>query len=74
MTGAIDNVQIIVDLFKKHNIKEYHIHYDGALFGGMIPFMENGPELNFETLPSILSQSVVINCRLSHAGRYFPHT
>ncbi|NLU26695.1 MAG: histidine decarboxylase [Hungateiclostridium thermocellum] len=51
MTGAIDNVQIIVDLFKKHNIKEYHIHYDGALFGGMIPFIENGPELNFETLP-----------------------
>lgn len=51
MTGAIDNVKTIVELFKKHNIKEYHIHYDGALFGGMIPFMENGPELNFETLP-----------------------
>lgn len=51
MSGAIDNVRTIVELFKEHNITKYHIHYDGALFGGMIPFMEDGPVLDFESLP-----------------------
>lgn len=51
MSGAIDNVKTIVELFRQNNITEYHIHYDGALFGGMIPFMEGGPTLDFESLP-----------------------
>jgi len=51
MTGAIDNVHTILELFNKYNITKYHIHYDAALFGGMVPFMENGPTLDFESLP-----------------------
>lgn len=51
MSGAIDNVRTIVELFKQNNIEKYHIHLDGALFGGMIPFMEDGPALDFENLP-----------------------
>lgn len=51
MSGAIDDIEKINNLFIKHNIKDYHIHCDAALFGGMIPFMEEDLGLNFKDLP-----------------------
>jgi histidine decarboxylase len=47
MKGAIDNIDKILEIFKQHNITRYYIHCDAALFGMMLPFMKNSPQVNF---------------------------
>jgi histidine decarboxylase len=51
MSGGIDDIKKIQDILKIKNIKDFYIHCDAALSGGMIPFMEEGPDINFEKLP-----------------------
>jgi len=40
MKGAVDDVNIIVEILKKNNMK-YHLHADGALMGFVLPFLYN---------------------------------
>lgn len=63
-TNAIDKVDIIDTILKKHGINNKHIHYDGALAGGMRPFMtddiakeEETPEFSFALPISSLTVS-----------------
>ncbi|MFA5108504.1 MAG: histidine decarboxylase [Candidatus Micrarchaeia archaeon] len=47
MTGAIDNVDTIVRILKKHKIK-YYIHADAALYGMVLPFCSD-VKFDFQT-------------------------
>lgn len=40
MTGAIDDIQKITKILKKHKIK-YYIHADAAFYGMILPFISN---------------------------------
>ncbi|KJH70970.1 histidine decarboxylase [Aliterella atlantica] len=45
--GAIDNLEIVVDILNRNKIQNYYIHCDGALSGMMLPFLKGAPEINF---------------------------
>jgi histidine decarboxylase len=47
MKGAIDNIENVLSILKKHQINDYHIHCDAALFGGYLPFLKDKPTLDF---------------------------
>lgn len=47
MKGAIDNIDIVLDILKRNQIQDYYIHCDGALSGMMLPFIDNAPQINF---------------------------
>ncbi len=47
MKGAIDNLDVVLDVLKRNQIQDYYIHCDGALSGMMLPFMANAPQVNF---------------------------
>jgi histidine decarboxylase len=47
MTGAIDNVERILEILEDVGIRRYHIHCDAALFGTMLPFIEGAPVFDF---------------------------
>lgn len=47
MKGAIDNLDIVIDILKRNNIQDYYIHCDGALSGMMLPFLADAPAVNF---------------------------
>ena len=52
MTGAIDSVEKILDVV--HHSKhcgEVYIHVDAALFGLMLPFVPEAPQINFNKYP-----------------------
>ena len=46
MKGAIDNIDRILEILKKRNVTQYHIHCDAALFGMMLPFITDTPQLS----------------------------
>ncbi len=45
--GAIDNLDMVLEILARNNIKDYYIHCDGALAGMMLPFLQNAPQVNF---------------------------
>lgn len=45
--GAIDSVQTVVSLLKKHSFISYYIHCDAALFGGYLPFLAKSLHIDF---------------------------
>jgi len=47
MKGAIDNLDVVLDILERNNIKDYYIHCDGALSGAMLPFLQDAPQVNF---------------------------
>ena len=47
MTGAIDSVEKIIAALQSAGIKNYYIHCDAALFGCMLPFMDDAPVFDF---------------------------
>ena len=47
MQGAIDDINKVLDILHKNQIKQYHIHCDAALFGAMLPFIANAPQIDF---------------------------
>lgn len=47
--GAIDPVADMIRLCEKYNVN-YYMHLDAALLGPMLPFMKDGPTIDF-TLP-----------------------
>lgn len=47
MKGAVDNVDDIVQSLQQSGVKYYYIHCDAALFGMMLPFIKNAPDVDF---------------------------
>jgi histidine decarboxylase len=47
MTGAIDNVERILDILTELHFTDYYIHCDAALFGSMLPFIPGAPLADF---------------------------
>lgn len=47
MKGAIDNLDVVLDILERNNIKDYYIHCDAALSGAMLPFLQDAPQINF---------------------------
>jgi histidine decarboxylase len=45
--GAIDNLDKVLEILERNNIKNYYIHCDGALSGMMLPFLRDAPQINF---------------------------
>ena len=45
--GAVDDVDSIVESLKKLGVTYYYIHCDAALFGMMLPFIKNAPDVDF---------------------------
>ena len=47
--GAVDNLDTILDIFKRtgYSEDEFFIHCDGALFALILPFIEDALEVNF---------------------------
>lgn len=45
--GAIDNLDIVVDILQRNKVKNYYIHCDAALSGMMLPFLAGAPEISF---------------------------
>lgn len=45
--GAIDNLDIVLEILERNRIQNYYIHCDGALSGMMLPFLKNAPQVNF---------------------------
>ncbi|SHM58009.1 Pyridoxal-dependent decarboxylase conserved domain-containing protein [Chryseobacterium polytrichastri] len=48
MKEAKDNVSLILDIIKKHNIEHYYIHCDAALAGAYLPLIEEDPKFDFK--------------------------
>ena len=48
MKGAIDNLDTVLAILKRNNIKKYYIHCDAALFGMTLPFIKGAPIVNFK--------------------------
>ncbi|HAG81973.1 MAG TPA: histidine decarboxylase [Cyanobacteria bacterium UBA12227] len=47
MKGAIDDLDRVVDTLEKNHIQNYYIHCDAALFGMMLPFLADSPQIDF---------------------------
>jgi histidine decarboxylase len=47
MKGAIDNLDRILEIFQRNNIKDFYIHCDAALSGMMLPYLEGAPQIDF---------------------------
>lgn len=45
--GAICDVKKILSILQEKKITEYYIHCDAALFGMMLPFIKNAPQIDF---------------------------
>ncbi|AFY41767.1 histidine decarboxylase [Nostoc sp. PCC 7107] len=46
--GAIDDLDKILEILKRHQIKDYYIHCDAALSGMILPFLDHAPQINFQ--------------------------
>ncbi|WP_051469896.1 histidine decarboxylase [Fischerella sp. PCC 9605] len=47
MKGAIDNLDVVLNILKRNQIQDFYIHCDAALSGMMLPFVANAPQVNF---------------------------
>lgn len=45
--GAIDNLDVVLEILARNNIKDYYIHCDAALSGMILPFLADAPQINF---------------------------
>ncbi|BAZ48457.1 pyridoxal-dependent decarboxylase [Nostoc sp. NIES-4103] len=46
--GAIDNLDKVLEILERHQIKDYYIHCDAALSGMILPFIDGAPQINFQ--------------------------
>ncbi|MEH2069430.1 MAG: histidine decarboxylase [Nostoc sp.] len=46
--GAIDNLDKVIEILDRHQIKNYYIHCDAALSGLVLPFLDGAPQVNFQ--------------------------
>lgn len=57
MKGAVDNVQMIHEIFEELAISNHYIHCDAALGGMILPFVKNAPAFDFSAGVDSLSIS-----------------
>lgn len=50
MKGAIDNIDMVIETLEESGFPRdrFYIHCDGALFGMMLPFLEQAPRITFK--------------------------
>ncbi|MEH1895113.1 MAG: histidine decarboxylase [Nostoc sp.] len=46
--GAIDNLDKVLEILDRNQIKNYYIHCDAALSGLILPFLDGAPQVNFQ--------------------------
>ena len=46
--GAIDNLDKVIEILERNQIKDYYIHCDAALSGLILPFLDGAPQVNFQ--------------------------
>jgi histidine decarboxylase len=46
--GAIDNLDKVLEILERNQIKDYYIHCDAALSGLILPFIDGAPQVNFQ--------------------------
>ena len=46
--GAIDNLDKVLEILERNQIKDYYIHCDAALSGLILPFLDGAPQVNFQ--------------------------
>lgn len=46
--GAIDNLDKVLEILDRYQIKNYYIHCDAALSGLILPFLDGAPQINFQ--------------------------
>ncbi|OYD87078.1 histidine decarboxylase [Nostoc sp. 'Peltigera membranacea cyanobiont' 213] len=46
--GAIDNLDKVLEILDRNQIKDYYIHCDAALSGLILPFLDGAPQVNFQ--------------------------
>jgi histidine decarboxylase len=46
--GAIDDLDKVLEILKRHQIQDYYIHCDAALSGMILPFLDGAPQVNFQ--------------------------
>ncbi|MBE9004560.1 histidine decarboxylase [Fortiea sp. LEGE XX443] len=46
--GAIDDLDKVLEILTRHQIKDYYIHCDAALSGMILPFLDGAPQVNFQ--------------------------
>lgn len=46
--GAIDNLDKVIAILERNQIKDYYIHCDAALSGLILPFLDGAPQVSFE--------------------------
>ncbi|MEH2390444.1 MAG: histidine decarboxylase [Nostoc sp.] len=46
--GAIDNLDKVLEILERNQIKDYYIHCDAALSGLILPFLDDAPQVNFQ--------------------------
>lgn len=46
--GAIDNLDKVIEILERNQIKDYYIHCDAALSGLILPFIDGAPQVNFQ--------------------------
>lgn len=51
VTGAVDDVSLIVEILEELKITDFHIHVDGALGGMLVPFIDGATPLDFSKYP-----------------------
>ena len=57
--GGIDDHKMIIRMLKQLEISDYYIHVDAALFGMLLPFIENAPKLSIgEDLKGVSSIAI----------------
>jgi len=47
MKGAIDDIDKVLEVLEQCHVNCYYIHCDAALFGMILPFIKNAPQINF---------------------------
>ncbi|MBD2530941.1 histidine decarboxylase [Nostoc flagelliforme FACHB-838] len=46
--GAIDDLDKVLEILERNQIKDYYIHCDAALSGLILPFLDGAPQINFQ--------------------------
>ncbi|MFN6464890.1 MAG: histidine decarboxylase [Nostoc sp. DedVER02] len=46
--SAIDNLDKVLEILERNQIKDYYIHCDAALSGLILPFLDGAPQINFQ--------------------------
>ncbi|MEH1831208.1 MAG: histidine decarboxylase [Nostoc sp.] len=46
--GAIDNLDKVLEILERNQVKDYYLHCDAALSGLILPFLDGAPQVHFQ--------------------------